>query len=71
MRLGIVVIPLNPGFKFQKFEYLINDSDPSLIIGDQGKKEQIGKINSKILFLSISTSKYYNDLECFKLNQCS
>lgn len=44
LRLGIVSVPLNPGFKKRELEYLIGDAQPALILSDAVKKKEIKEI---------------------------
>ena len=54
-KLGAIVVPLNPGFKRNELEYLLNDADPNLTILDPKKKELISQIDPGIQQLEVST----------------
>jgi len=63
-KTGVIAVPLNPGFKKNELEYLINDADARLIISDSEKKELIRKIDPDIQILEISNKQPYQEL-CF------
>ncbi|MEA3231464.1 MAG: class I adenylate-forming enzyme family protein [Thermodesulfobacteriota bacterium] len=65
-KLGVVAVPLNPGFKRNELEYLLNDADARLIILDPEKKELISDINPGIQQLEVSTQLPYQELDFFK-----
>lgn len=64
-KVGAVGVPLNPGFKKDELEYLLNDADAHLIILDFEKKGVIDKINPGIQKFEISTKIPYQDLDVF------
>ena len=53
LKAGYIAVPLNPGFKTNELEYLINDSDPELIFVDDDKKDNIKKAGFKNKLIEI------------------
>ncbi|MCP3873141.1 MAG: AMP-binding protein [Desulfobacteraceae bacterium] len=66
LKTGVIVVPINPGFKKDELEYLLNDAKAELILVDSKKKELINKIDSKIKYLDISTQIPYEKIDFFR-----
>lgn len=65
-KLGAISVPLNPGFKKNELDYLLNDADASLIILDPEKAELIGEIQPGLRQIVVSTRLPYQELDLFK-----
>ncbi len=65
LKAGYIAVPLNPGFKTNELEYLINDSDPELIFVDDDKKNNIKKAGFKNKLIEIKNDLPYSSIEFF------
>jgi len=65
-RLGAVAVPLNPGFKKNELEYLLNDADAELVIADPDKTKLIRAIDPDIQIVEIATHKPYQEISFFR-----
>jgi malonyl-CoA/methylmalonyl-CoA synthetase len=65
-KIGAIVIPLNPGFKKTEMAYLLNDADPKWVLVDPDKIEMLSQIAPSRRFLSIDTSKPYQEIDFFR-----
>ena len=65
-KLGAIAVPLNPGFKKNELEYLLNDADAKLVIADPEKKELIRTIDPAIQITAIATQKPYQGISFFR-----
>ncbi|MDM8542922.1 class I adenylate-forming enzyme family protein [Desulfococcaceae bacterium HSG9] len=65
-KLGAIAVPLNPGFKRNELEYLLNDADAELVIADPEKKELIHAIDHDIQILEIASLKPYQEISFFR-----
>ncbi|MBU1342297.1 MAG: AMP-binding protein [Proteobacteria bacterium] len=63
---GLIAVPLNPGFKRNELEYLINDAGAGLIMVNPGKKEMIKAICPEMEILEISTHLPYEKIDFFR-----
>ncbi|CCK82239.1 class I adenylate-forming enzyme family protein [Desulfobacula toluolica] len=66
LKIGAVVVPLNPGFKKNELNYLLKDSKAEMVIAGLDKKELIEEIYPCATFLQIPTHLPYEDLEFFR-----
>jgi len=66
LKTGVIVVPLNPGFKKNELKYLLKDAKAKLILVDPDKKEMIRKIDSEINIFEIFTSLPYGELDFFR-----
>lgn len=66
LKIGAVVVPLNPGFKENELTYLLKDSKAAMIIVAPDKKELIKQIYPQAYLLEIPTHLPYDDLDFFK-----
>ncbi|MDM8553545.1 class I adenylate-forming enzyme family protein [Desulfococcaceae bacterium HSG7] len=65
-KLGAIAVPLNPGFKRNELEYLLNDADAQLVISDPDKQVLIRAINPDSQIVEIATQKPYQEIEFFR-----
>jgi len=65
-KLGAVAVPLNPGFKKNELEYLLNDADAEVVIVDPNKKKLIRAIDPDIQIAEIATQKPYQEISFFR-----
>jgi len=65
-KLGAVAVPLNPGFKKNELEYLLDDADAQLVITDPEKKVLIRTIDPNIRIVEITTQKPYQKIDFFR-----
>jgi len=65
-KLGVVTVPLNPGFKKSEIEYLLGDADAKLVILDPEKKELIRDIVPGIRLFEVSAQLPYQALDFLK-----
>lgn len=66
LKTGVIVVPLNPGFKKNELDYLLNDAGARLIITDADKKEMVKSLSLDIDILEVSTNLAYGDLDFFR-----
>src|SRR6266446_9891023 len=48
VRAGAVYLPLNTAYTLNELEYFITDAEPSLVVCDPGRAEDIGAIAAKV-----------------------
>ncbi len=65
LRLGMVAVPLNPGFKKQELAYLIKDSAPALILADLERKAGLEEIKPGCSVIDIPTHIPFETLDFF------
>lgn len=66
-KIGAVTVPLNPGYKVSELSYLINDSDPRLILAGTEQKRIIDEITcNRVLTLETNTGIPYPDRDFFR-----
>lgn len=63
LKLGIIPVPLNPGFKGEELDYLLGDCTPGLLIVQKEKKEFTRRVSQGIPVLEIDTLSPYQDLK--------
>ncbi|RLC21826.1 MAG: hypothetical protein DRH93_11055 [Deltaproteobacteria bacterium] len=63
---GLIVVPLNPGFKKNELEYLFCDAKAKLIMVGPDKKKLIRDIAPQMKILEISTGLPYETLDFFR-----
>jgi len=66
LKTGVIVVPLNPGFKKNELEYMVSDAKPKLIMVNPDKKQMIQKIDSQINILEIPACLPYTELDFFR-----
>lgn len=66
LKIGAIAVPLNPGFKKNEMEYLLEDADAKLIVVDADKKDLIRKIDPKAMIIEVQTYKPYQDSDFFR-----
>lgn len=65
LKMGLIAVPLNPGFKKDELAYLFRDASAELILVDRDKKELVKQISPMPKILSISTQQPYETLDFF------
>jgi malonyl-CoA/methylmalonyl-CoA synthetase len=66
MKIGAIVVPLNPGYKKSEMDYFIRDADPILIIFDAGEETAIKRIGPGIKKVMIHTQTPYESIDFFR-----
>jgi len=65
-KLGVTVVPLNPGFKKSELEYLLTDASASMIILSPEKEIMVRDLIPGLRRLAVSTTVPYQSIEFFK-----
>ena len=67
LKLGAIVVPLNPGFKEAEMDYFVNDADPKLILYGPEQEDTLRKIAPHLHTLKIDTTAPYSKLKIFSV----
>ncbi len=65
LKLGVIAVPMNPGFKENELNYLFKDAKPRLIIIDSNHKERVHPIYPDTDFLVLPTQLPYTGITGF------
>ncbi len=65
-KIGAVCVPLNPGFKKNELDYLLNDVKPSLVIINPDLAGIIKQVNARLVCLEIDTKLPIQLISLFK-----
>jgi malonyl-CoA/methylmalonyl-CoA synthetase len=65
LKIGAIAVPLNPGFKENEMEYLVNDADPSLILYGPEQETTVKNIAPQKQTLMVDTNSPYQDQKLF------
>jgi malonyl-CoA/methylmalonyl-CoA synthetase len=65
LKLGAIVVPMNPGFKVSEMHYFIGDAEPALILYGPEQETVMKTIGAGRKLLRIGTDRPYDDLEFF------
>lgn len=66
LKIGAIAVHLNPGFKRSEMEYLLKDSDPEIILCDEGKKTMLQQIHTSAQIMAVDYHKPYNKIVFFR-----
>ncbi len=66
LRIGVVSVPVNPGFRQAEMDYLVRDTDPALIVADKPQAEILEKVNPHCSVLVLRTDQSYDDVDFFR-----
>ncbi len=61
LRMGVVLVPLNPGFTKRELAYLINDAAPCLVISDAAKTGVIQRISPGLPVLEMDGNRPFEE----------
>lgn len=70
-KIGAVAVPLNPGFKQSEMTYLLEDTEPSLVVSGSEQEPMIRKISPSLAILVIETEMPYQELNLFRVGATS
>jgi len=65
-KIGAIGVPLNPGFKKSEMVYLLEDTDPKLVLSGSEQQSIIKEINPRLTTVVIATERPYGDLDFFR-----
>jgi len=65
-KIGAIGIPLNPGFKKSEMVYLVEDTEPKLVLSGSEQQSIIKEINPRLTTVVIATERPYGDLDFFR-----
>ncbi len=65
-KIGAVAVPLNPGFKHSEVAFLLEDTEPSLVVSGSDQESMIREIAPGLAILVIGTERPYPDLDFFR-----
>jgi malonyl-CoA/methylmalonyl-CoA synthetase len=65
-KIGAVAVPLNPGFKQSEMTYLLEDTEPSLVVSGSEQESMIRDTAPGLAVLVIATEKPYQELDVFR-----
>ncbi len=68
VKIGVIFVPLNFRLTPNELDYLIKDSDPSLLVYEKPFEENINKLNSINKALKLSELNNFSDLIFSKIN---
>lgn len=67
LKIGATYVPVDPAYPSERIEYMIEDSNPSIIITTEKYKEKFNNANCDIVFLESNKSKI-NEMPIENLN---
>ena len=62
-KIGAVGVPLNPGFKKQEMEYLLNDAGARLVLAGPLQEPTVREIDARVKIMVIDPNTAYQDLD--------
>ena len=65
-KIGAIGVPLNPGFKKSEMLYLVEDTEPKLVISGSEQQSIIQEISPRLTTVVIATERPYGDLDFFR-----
>jgi malonyl-CoA/methylmalonyl-CoA synthetase len=65
-KIGAVGVPLNPGFKKSEMAYLLEDTEPKLVLSGSEQEAIVQEINPRFATLTVATERPYQDLDFFR-----
>ncbi len=65
-KIGAIGVPLNPGFKKSEMVYLLEDTEPKLVLSGSDQQFIIKEINPRLTTVVIATESPYGDLDFFR-----
>lgn len=65
LKLGAIVVPMNPGFKVSEMHYFIGDAEPALILYGPEQEAVMKTIAAGRKLLRIGTDRPYDELDFF------
>jgi malonyl-CoA/methylmalonyl-CoA synthetase len=66
LKIGAIVVPLNPNLKKTEMNYLLRDADPTLVITDTDKSEMVARIAPHYRIMKVDTRKPYQETAFFE-----
>jgi len=64
-KIGAIGVPLNPGFKQSEMEYLLEDTQATLVLSGPEQETIIKEIDPRLTTILIHTERPYQDLDFF------
>jgi len=65
-KIGAIEVPLNPGFKKSEMLYLLEDTEPKLVLSGSEQQSIIKEINPHLTTIVIATERPYQGLDFFR-----
>ena len=65
-KIGAIGVPLNPGFKKSEMVYLLEDTEPKLVVSGSEQEAIVKEINPRLATVVISIERPYQDLDFFR-----
>jgi len=65
-KIGAIGVPLNPGFKQSEMEYLLEDTQATLVLSGLEQEAIIKEIDPRLTTIVIHTERPYKDLNFFR-----
>jgi malonyl-CoA/methylmalonyl-CoA synthetase len=65
-KIGAIGVPLNPGFKKSEMLYLVEDTEPKLVLSGSEQQSTIREISPRLTTIVIPTERPYGDLDFFR-----
>ncbi|KPJ75146.1 MAG: hypothetical protein AMJ54_15810 [Deltaproteobacteria bacterium SG8_13] len=66
LKIGAIAVPLNPGFKESEMDYLLQDSDPGLVLCGTTQEATVRAVGPETRILAVDTARPYQELDLFK-----
>jgi malonyl-CoA/methylmalonyl-CoA synthetase len=65
-KIGAIGVPLNPGFKKSEMLYLLEDTEPKLVLSGSEQEAIVREIDPHLTTVVIATESPYGDLDFFR-----
>jgi len=65
-KIGTIAVPLNPGFKQSEMEYLLGDTEATLVLSGPEQEAIIKEIDPGLTTIVIHTERPYQELDFFR-----